>query len=371
MRGKAHRVDRDKGVIYGVKILGLESVNDRRYSPEALAKAKTLYEGVGVYVNHPAKPNDPRGVQDRFGRLVNVRVESDGLYGDLEYLKSHPDAALITEAAERMPEQFGLSHNAKGEGAEDNGIFVVQEIVDVRSVDVVTEPATTGGMFEQRQKMAIKISQLFENSWKKFYAKKVAKRPKLAAYMKRLVEEDGMEVMDDDAEMEEMPSDHEEALRGGFCASCNAIVDKALDGDMEPKEALSKLKELITAHAKLSGGDDAEEDDMEEEEEPKKKEEEKKETEEQRARIKKIERENLVNREARKAGVTVDDDLMESLLSVEDEKAIKKLIAREKGKQGNGKGSAPRSGAGGGGNDTRATLEGVDTPEGVLAQLLG
>ena len=31
--GKPERVDRDAGILYGVKILGLESVNKRRYLP--------------------------------------------------------------------------------------------------------------------------------------------------------------------------------------------------------------------------------------------------------------------------------------------------------------------------------------------------
>lgn len=371
VRGKGPlRVDRDKGIIHDVKILGLESVNQRRYTEEAIKAGRILYEGVPVYVNHPDKPNDPRDVGEKFGRLMNVRVEKDGLYGDLEYLKSHPDAALITEAAERMPEQFGLSHNAKGDGQDQDGVFVVEQIVEVRSVDVVTEPATTDGLFESVQKMKIKIKQLFEGSWKR-YARKCTKRPKLAGYMKKLVEEDAYDVMDDEPGAEEVPADHEEALKDGFEASVAAIVSKCLDGEEDPKECIGKISDLLKAHAKLTSGDDEESDDMEEEEEPEPKEEpkDKDEKEKQEQRIRKIERENTINREARKAGVMLDDDLMESLLHVADDKAIKQLIAREKGKgQGQSRHTAPRSGATGG--ESRPTMEGVDTPEGFLAALL-
>jgi hypothetical protein len=153
VRGGKPAVDRKAGVIKGVKILGRESVNGRVYTEDAIrqAHADRLYEGVAVYTDHPAHPNDPRPVRAKFGRLVNVRVENGELFGDLEYLTSHADAPAIAEAAERMPDAFGLSHNAKGDGEEDrDGLFVVHRIVEVRSVDVVTEPATTRGFFEHR-----------------------------------------------------------------------------------------------------------------------------------------------------------------------------------------------------------------------------
>ena len=52
-RGVALRVDRAAGVLRGVKLIGLESLNGRRYRPEALAAAVSLYEGAKVNVNHP------------------------------------------------------------------------------------------------------------------------------------------------------------------------------------------------------------------------------------------------------------------------------------------------------------------------------
>ena len=52
-RGVSMRVDRQAGVIRGVKVLGLESRNGRTYLPEALAQAAQLYEDAKVNVNHP------------------------------------------------------------------------------------------------------------------------------------------------------------------------------------------------------------------------------------------------------------------------------------------------------------------------------
>src|SRR5205823_5411501 len=46
-------VDRDAGVIRGVKVLGRTSRNGREYSDRALAEAARFYEGIGVNLNHP------------------------------------------------------------------------------------------------------------------------------------------------------------------------------------------------------------------------------------------------------------------------------------------------------------------------------
>jgi hypothetical protein len=153
----AMEVDRDEGIIRGVKILGLVSDNNRKYLPEAVRKAKSLYEGIKVNINHPAESGDVRNAEDRFGKLINVKyVEGEGLYGDLMFLKSHPMAERICEAAERndMNDTFGLSHNAQGDGQEDDqGCFVVSSIVEVRHVDLVADPATTKSLREARTRM--------------------------------------------------------------------------------------------------------------------------------------------------------------------------------------------------------------------------
>jgi hypothetical protein len=365
------RVDRDKKLIRGIKILGFKSINGRRYTPEAIVEAykQHLYEGIAVYVNHPDRPNDPRAIGEKLGRAINIQLIEGELYGDLEYLESHRDAALVCEMAERMDDQLGCSHNAIGEGEDDaDGIFVVRHITEVRSVDLVTEPATTRGLFEQqgRKPVAIKIKQLFENSWKK-YARRVTKRPRLAAYMKALVEEDEEEMMDEDVPgEEEVPADHETALRDGFEAAVGKIVADCLDGDEDPGECIKKIAQLLKAHHKLTGEPDREEGDLEEEEEEEPK---KEEAEEQRKRITRLERENLIHREAGKLGVTPDEVLMEALQSAPSDKQVRRLLEREKERGGNA--NPPRSGAGGDDPTKKATLEGVDTNEGFLAALLG
>ncbi len=146
----APRVDREAGVIRGVKILGPSSRNGRVYTPRALKQAADIYEGVDVNIDHPdlGRPESERKFADGFGYLTRVVLKDDGVYGDLVYLKSHALAEQVCEAAERMPHQFGLSHNAEGIVAARDGQTIVEEIISVRSVDIVRHPATSRGLFE-------------------------------------------------------------------------------------------------------------------------------------------------------------------------------------------------------------------------------
>lgn len=141
------RVDRERGVIQGVKILGLASANRRTYLPEALRQAIRLYEGVAVNVDH-IRSGELRSYRDRIGKLVNVRFANDGLYGDLVVNPKHPLAEQLFWDAEHCPENVGLSHDARGKTAVRNGQVVVEAIESVRSVDLVAEPATTRSLYE-------------------------------------------------------------------------------------------------------------------------------------------------------------------------------------------------------------------------------
>jgi hypothetical protein len=137
------------GVLSGVTVLGLTSRNGRYYTPEAAEAALVLYENVAVFVDHPDDPLGRRSVRDRFGRLVNVHMEGKRVKADLHYNPEHPFAATLEWFAENDPGAVGLSHNCEAEGDESyDGTFVVTRIVEVRSVDLVAEPATTHGLFE-------------------------------------------------------------------------------------------------------------------------------------------------------------------------------------------------------------------------------
>jgi hypothetical protein len=90
-RGVAIRVDREAGVIRGVKVLGLKSRNGRTYLPDALVQAAALYEGAKVNVNHAkTSPFGPRDYQDRIGAIRNVQSRRDeGLFADFHFNPKH------------------------------------------------------------------------------------------------------------------------------------------------------------------------------------------------------------------------------------------------------------------------------------------
>lgn len=147
------RVDLEAGIIYDVKFLGNDSENGRRYGYDVRKKALPLYEGAIVNQNHPVNERKlDRPVQDWVGVLENVRAEPDGSYGNLRMRKQHQDFPVLMEAAKDFWENFGLSHVAFGDGKKKNGIEVVTTIENVRSVDIVLDPATCSNLYESKGK---------------------------------------------------------------------------------------------------------------------------------------------------------------------------------------------------------------------------
>ncbi len=149
-RGLKVEVDRQAGLIRGVKILGLKSRNGRIYLPEALEKAAPLYERAKVNVNHPkGNAEVPRDYQDRLGVICNVVLRPhEGLFGDLQFNPKHALAEQLIWDAEHLPENVGLSHHVEARTRRSGDQVVVEEILRVQSVDVVADPATTRGLFE-------------------------------------------------------------------------------------------------------------------------------------------------------------------------------------------------------------------------------
>lgn len=146
------KIDKENGVVSGVKILGVKSRNNRVYPLETLRDAAPLYENAKVNVNHPdGSPNESRKYQDRVGSIKNVTLQENGLYGDFHFNPKHPLAEQMLWDAEKAPENFGFSHNVEAVVRLENGAQVVDKIVRVRSVDLVADPATTSGLFESER----------------------------------------------------------------------------------------------------------------------------------------------------------------------------------------------------------------------------
>lgn len=151
----APRVDADEGILYGVKLLGQTSRNGRRYTPEAMRAAVSLYNGRKSYTDHPDREsiNEDRKFADWSGEFKNPRyVEGKGIFGDWHLRKSGEHFEGIIEAAQRFPHSVGLSHVAEGESRMDGDTEIIESIKEVFSVDLVTDPATTNGIFESKRK---------------------------------------------------------------------------------------------------------------------------------------------------------------------------------------------------------------------------
>jgi hypothetical protein len=146
-RGIALRVNREQSTIAGVKLLGTVSAKGREYPPAVIRNAIPLYEGRAVNVDH-VEPNARRSYRDRIGCLRDVQLKEDGFYGTLHFNPKHVLAEQLVWDAENAPQNVGFSHDARGPSKLKGGRMVVESIDKVLSVDLVANPATTGGLFE-------------------------------------------------------------------------------------------------------------------------------------------------------------------------------------------------------------------------------
>jgi len=138
-------------VVRNVKVLGVRSKNNREYPLEVMERALPMYDGVGVYLDHPSHDR-PRSVKDVFGKIVNPRMTRDGIIGDLVYNADHEYAPAFQWFTNNQPESVGLSHEAIAKTKMDykTGIEVVEQIVELDAVSLVANPATNPkGLFEQ------------------------------------------------------------------------------------------------------------------------------------------------------------------------------------------------------------------------------
>jgi len=154
------RVDRDKGIIYGVKVLGRTSVNTHksgankgtRYTDQAMqACSRRIAEGLEVNTNHMHEGGD-RDVNDGLGKLLNPKLTPEGVFADLHCLTTHPMWERVAEAAEKMPDAFALSINAWGKGEIEDGWFVINDLpaASFQSVDLVRNGGTNRSLFESQ-----------------------------------------------------------------------------------------------------------------------------------------------------------------------------------------------------------------------------
>ncbi len=160
---KAGRIDRAKGVISGVRLMGFQSKNDRVYKQPDPA----LFEGVQVRMDHhgkeggPELPTDP-SFMGIWATTENVKVDHTGVYADVKYNPKHPMMETILWWAEHQPSVGGFSPITWGLHTMENGRTTI-EILKVESVDLVDRPATTTSFYErENDTMAITEAEVLK-----------------------------------------------------------------------------------------------------------------------------------------------------------------------------------------------------------------
>lgn len=271
--GPALEIDKESGVIKNVKVLGFESKNGHRtgakrtvYTREALARAVTLYEGVIVRKNH-----DPRGqrhpggdseIERNVGILRNVRLTDDGIRADLHYKKSHPYSAELVEDVERRMGTIALSHNADGAGRVEKDTFVVTDIPEVRSVDLVSKGGTTANLWESDRSKSQEQPAMKKTlrTWLKEAWSDESRTNEQRKHIAELLEMDDMKekpVQEQDpmpmGGVEVEASSPEEALASGFESALTACVKDFVSGKMSDSDFLSKVKEFAKMFSKATG----------------------------------------------------------------------------------------------------------------------
>lgn len=146
----------ENGVVKNVKLLGWKSKNNRTYLKEAVEQALPLYEGTPIYFDHNTKNPSYR---DRAGYISEPYLEEDGLYGSAHFNIKHTLFEQLKFDIENNSKNIGFSHMCEGQTNNKNEVVKVERI---RSVDIVSEPATTNSFFEQEEKNNIDIKTLTE-----------------------------------------------------------------------------------------------------------------------------------------------------------------------------------------------------------------
>ena len=248
---KPASIDREKGILRHVKIVGNESQHKRTYPPAALEKAKKLYEGMLVNNNHFREKGKDLPTDVRFGWLENVTAEAGGLFADCHIFDPQDSLARkLFTAAQHKPNAFGFSHHAFGSGRQVGEQFEVETIESVVSCDLVAEPATTKGLFESgAEPMRIKIRDLFE-SLSRHAKVEAPQRRRLCELLEMAPEE-----MKEPMAGQEMEAPPEEAPPGDQIGEafktmvCGVFDDKSLDA----RGKIKKITEILKAQEKLMG----------------------------------------------------------------------------------------------------------------------
>lgn len=270
------KVDLEKMIVYGARLLNPMSRNRRDYAPAALASAARLSEGAKVFVDHAEDEGGrrrPRSVRELAAIVRGAKVNGQAVTGDLHVM---PDHRWLAERAQLRPEGACLSINAdalvqRGLGGERDRVL---DVTEVHSVDVVSVGGTTASLFEGKGDAGVEFEKLTE-------AELRAKRPDLVSSIEEAAEKAATADGETARRLVESESITKQ-LKEQLAASAKALeeakareaeqarkagVDQAIADAKLPKEAVSEvfvaqclaakdaaaLKSLIEDRVKLAG----------------------------------------------------------------------------------------------------------------------
>lgn len=222
-------------VVRGALLCGPSSANRRRYRREAFAGDRIKrYENRPVYLNH-GDGRSGRTYQDRIATIRNPRHRQDGMpIADIVVNPAHPYADAFLWDAEHNPQVIGMSHVARCKtSAASDGWEEVEEVCEVESVDVVTDPATTRGLFESAARPRT-------SSFSEWVIRHPKSTTKQIAFARRVCREVAASLDDVDAG---------QSVRTGFLHAALDVFRKAIDGELELADALERLERLMKTHA--------------------------------------------------------------------------------------------------------------------------
>lgn len=242
--------DDDALIVRNVTLLGPISMNGHTYTEEAMREAAVLFEGIPQYIDHPAEEGGEfnRSVRDLFSKAHNVRyiASENKVRGDMHLVDTPEMRKEIAPRMKHFKEKIGNSHVVFaqfGEKQEGSDMPVIAHITDALSVDLVTDPATTKGLFEgiakkkedKKQKVEDKNKPGGEEDMKELTLEKIKKEnPELFESMKA----DILKESEDAAKMDALIKERD------FLKKDNEDKDKKLEV-YEVKEAEQTKKELI------------------------------------------------------------------------------------------------------------------------------
>jgi hypothetical protein len=238
-------VDEVNCIIYGVKVLGEKSrnppPNDNTYPAETRKKALSLIEGAQVCIDHPA-PNEggrERSYRDVNGSLKEARETGDGARANWHLNPHHEATKQLLWDAKNNPTNLGFSINGDGRRRREGGRMLVEEIRSLVSVDLVSRPATTNGLFEALRTPVKKAAKLLIEELK-------AKRPGYSRGLREAVESG---LMTSDCSMDEPAAKGDPTTVNEGEDHVEAILDAAAaclrDDTLKGPEKIAKIKKLL------------------------------------------------------------------------------------------------------------------------------